>query len=69
MISWAPSRVESASAACWLAAIGCPTLFPHVRALLLLIDDLETTDEPYPGLLVGGQIDNTGAIQLAWCVT
>jgi hypothetical protein len=38
--------------------------FPHVRALLLLIDDLETADEPHPGLLVGGQIDNMGAIQL-----
>jgi hypothetical protein len=52
---------------CWLAAIGCPTLFPHARALLPLIDDLETADEPHPGLLVGGQIDNTGAIQLSWC--
>jgi hypothetical protein len=44
-------------------------LFPYVRALLPLIDDLEMAYEPHACLLVGGQIDNTGAIQLAWCVT
>jgi hypothetical protein len=53
---------------CWLAGIGCQILFPHARALLPLIDDLKTADKPHPGLLVGGQIVNTGAIQLLRCV-
>jgi hypothetical protein len=30
---------------CWLAAIDGLTLFPHARALLPLIDDLEAADE------------------------